>query len=177
MLVHMAFCYSSFYEAWCILDTKIDTHTVGTYTIPWIVNGAFACEVGMKYILQINGIEFKRIHLLHELYGSLPDKHKKAIIKELNEKYPNFTSDEFNNQILVLSNYFSDFRYFYEHDLVSDLQFFRDWCLAIFKQVNCYPSYELTERKNSEGISFAEFDRKASEIERKMISKCRDNNR
>ena len=39
-----------------MLDKVTNLTAVDVYTIPWIVNGAFACELGLKYILTQNAI-------------------------------------------------------------------------------------------------------------------------
>ena len=79
MLPQMSFNFNGFYQTWLMLDEKVKNGKTDCYLIPWIVNGAFACEVGIKYILAQNQIGFKKEHLLHELYNFLPDKHKNLL--------------------------------------------------------------------------------------------------
>ena len=71
MLPQMSFNFNSFYQTWLMLDEKIESDMEMCYLIPWIVNGAFACEVGMKYILAQNKIVYTKEHFLHELYNLL----------------------------------------------------------------------------------------------------------
>lgn len=166
----MSFCYRSFYETWRVLDAKITPDTINEFTIPWIVNGAFACEVGMKCILQQNKIEFDKVHLLHELFNLLPDKHKAEIEKELCEKYPSYTMEQLNQEVLLLSNSFCNFRYFYEKTLTINLFLFRAWCMAIYKQVDNYPSYTLVESLDTDSITVEQFDAKALCANNEMLS-------
>lgn len=177
MLPQMSCCYRGFYETWCMLDIKIDLSTVNNYTIPWIVNGSFACEVGMKYILQQNNIEFDKVHLLHELYNLLPDSHKMAITKELFEKFPSYTLEQLNQEILLLSDAFCNFRYFYENSLTVNMHFFKVWCLAIYKQVDKYRSYTIVERTASDSITIEEFDEKMLKVNNEMLSNLKKRNR
>ena len=174
MIPEMSLCYRGFYETWCILDEKNDVNTVNDYTIPWVVNGAFACEIGMKYILQRNNIKYDKIHLLHELFNLLPDNHKIEIMKELCEKNPLFSPKQLNQEILLISNAVCEFRYSFEEILVLKNDFFRSWCVAIFKQVNKYPSYEITERDwKEDDISLAEFDQKVLKAQNEMLSRLK----
>lgn len=59
----MSFNFNGFYQTWLMLDEKVKNDKTDCYLIPWIVNGAFACEVGIKYILAQNQIGFKKEHL------------------------------------------------------------------------------------------------------------------
>jgi len=54
ILPQMSFNFNGFYQTWLLLDDKANSNTPNFYSIPWIVNGAFACEIGMKYILTQN---------------------------------------------------------------------------------------------------------------------------
>lgn len=170
MLRQMSFCYDGFCKTWWDLDSKVPTDAVNEFTIPWIVNGAFACEVGIKYILQQNNIEFDKIHLLHELFNLLPKKHKEEISKELYERNPSYTPEQLNQEILLLSDAFCNFRYFYEKTSAINLTFFRAWCIAIYKQVGLYPSYMLAECLNANDITIEQFDKKALQASNEILS-------
>ena len=106
MQPQMSFNYNGFYDTWCILDKKIDLMSVDIYTIPWIVNGSFACELGLKYILSINNVEFKREHRLHKLFELLPDNDKMAIFNDICEKLPNYSNEQLIREILLVSDAF-----------------------------------------------------------------------
>ena len=134
-------------------------------------------EIGMKYILTQNQIAFKRKHLLHELYNLLPDKHKAEITKDLYEKCLNYSSEQINQEILLLSDSFCNFRYSHEMMLTLNMNFFKIWCTAIFKQVNTYPSYVLVKRTGEFDITVDEFDRKMLEAQNEMLSKLKKKER
>lgn len=171
MIEQMGLCYTQFYKTWCMLDDKLDVDSPNDYLFPWIVNGAFACEIGMKYILANNGIDFKKIHLLGDLYNLLPDNHKTDISKELFERCPQYTIEQFNQEILLLSNSFCDYRYCYEYSLSINTTFFKIWCVAIFKQVNQYPLYKLVKCADINNISLDEFDEKVLNAHNEALSR------
>lgn len=171
MLPQMSFNFNGFYQTWLMLDEKVKNDKTDCYLIPWIVNGAFACEVGIKYILAQNQIGLKKEHLLHELYNFLPDKHKVEISKDLYEQCPGYTREHINQEILLLSDSFCNFRYSYENTLTLDINFFKIWCQAIFKQVNAYPIYDLVERTGESDITVEELDQKMLEAQNDMLSK------
>jgi len=176
ILPQMSFNFNGFYQTWLLLDDKANSNTPNFYSIPWIVNGAFACEIGMKYILTQNKITFKKEHLLHELYNLLPDTHKTAISNDLYEQCPGYTLEQFNQEILLLSNSFCDFRYFYEKTLTLNTNYFRIWCQAIYKQVNTYPMYTLVERTGEPDITMDEFDQKRLRAQNDMLSELKKRN-
>lgn len=177
MIKQMSVTYMGFYKTWCILDSQIDLTTVDDYTIPWIVNGALACEIGMKYILTQNCVDVPKIHLLHELYNKLPDTHKIEISNRLFAACPTYKMEQFNQEILLLSNAFCDFGYPYEHALSLDLQFFRTWCLAIFEQVEKYPAYMLVKNSSGCAISEQEFDEKLFYTHSQMLDRVNKKSR
>lgn len=179
MQPQMSFNYNGFYDTWCILDKKIDLMSVDIYTIPWIVNGSFACELGLKYILSINNVEFKREHRLHKLFELLPDNDKMAIFNDICEKLPNYSNEQLIREILLVSDAFCNFRYAHEHSLTSNLPFYKVWFEAIFKQVSLYPSYMLVERLGEPGITLDEIDAKILNTQNEMLSnlKKKENNK
>lgn len=171
MIKQMSVTYEGFYATWCMLDNQVDLTTVDDYTVPWIVNGALACEIGMKYILVQNNIDILQIHLLHELYNKIPDAHKIEISNRLFAAYPLYEKGWFNQQILLLSNAFCDFRYSYEYALSLDWHFFRTWCLAIFEQVKKYPSYRIDCGSSKQSITEDEFDKKLLDTQNQMLAR------
>lgn len=177
MIQQMSLNYRGFYETWCLLNKTTDLTSVDVYTIPWVVNGAFACELGLKYILTQNDISFKREHYLHALFNLLPLKDKLAISKELHDNYPNCSDKQLNQDILLISNAFCDFRYSYEHLLTLNLTFCKVWFEAVFNRVATYPSYELVSRKGNPDITMDELDEKISKAQNQMLSKLKKNNK
>lgn len=173
MLPQMSFNYRGFYETWRMLDKATNLTAVNVYTLPWIVNGAFACELGLKYILTQNEISYKKEHYLHRLFELLPNEDRVAILNELYEKCPDYSNDQITREILLVSDAFCNFRYSYEHTLTSNLSFCKVWFEAIFNQVATYPSYELIERTGNPDITTDEFDEKLLETQNEMISKLK----
>jgi len=137
-LMHQSLAFESFYSTWRLLDDRIDFKTISEYTLPWIVNGAFACEIGMKYILSRNGISISKVHLLHVLFSHLPSNDKAAIWDRLKDSN-NYQDDYISNSILLISNVFNNFRYSYEHTLVIDMDFAANFFNAVYEQVRSYP--------------------------------------
>lgn len=165
----MSHCYESFHRAWLLLDAiqadKIDFD----YSLPWIVNGAFACELGMKYILECNNIPYKKEHLLHELFNMLPNKEARAISSELFQKYPGYDIGFFNQSILLISDSFCNFRYAYERNLIIEYKFCKDFFEAVFRQVANYPRYTITETTSPSDFSEEDFDKKALNTMNEML--------
>lgn len=173
MLKQMGYNFYSFYQTWVLLDEKVNLFPVNDYTIPWIVNGAFACEIGIKYILLQNQVEYKKEHLLHELFNLLPDTHKIEILSDLALKYPECSWEQFNQEILLLSDAFCNFRYFYEHTLTFNPDFCKTWFQAIFRQVNKYPSYKVVQRFSEPDISMEELDEKILNAQNDMLERLK----
>ena len=103
----------------------------------------------------------------------MPDKHKVKISKNLYEQCPGYTREHINQEILLLSDSFCNFRYSYENTLTLDINFFKIWCQAIFKQVNTYPIYDLVERTGESDITEDELDQKLLEAQNDMLSKLK----
>lgn len=141
-LLHQSLAFESFYSAWRLLDEKVDFKTISDYTLPWIVNGAFACEIGLKYILSRNGISTSKVHLLHVLLNHLPNNDKTAIGDRLKNSN-NYQDDYIDNSILLISNAFYNFRYSYEHTLVIDMDFAANFFNAVYEQVRLYPRFTV----------------------------------
>lgn len=173
MLPQMSLNYRGFYETWHLLNKVTDLTSVDVYTIPWIVNGAFACELGLKYILTQNNISFKREHCLHILFNLLPMQEKLAIFKVLQDKYPNYCKEQFNRDILLISDAFCNFRYTHEHSLTLNLTFCKVWFEAIFNQVATYPSYKLVECTDKPDITMDELDKKILKTQNEMLSELK----
>ena len=172
MLPQMSHCYESFHRAWLLLDACKETGqniVEPDYALPWIVNGAFACELGMKYILECNNLSYHKEHLLHELFNKLPDKDAIAISSELIKQYPGYDKDFFSQNILLISDAFCNFRYAYEKNLVLEFKFCKLFFEAVFNQVATYPSYTLIERSESSDFTEKDFDEKALKTANEML--------
>lgn len=98
-----------------------ETADIERYTIPSIVNSAFACEVYLKALLLYHGIPYKKLlkskkwHETKELYGVLPDNLKDRIRLTVMNNYGGIWEDAFGYDLLDnISNAFLDWRYIYE---------------------------------------------------------------
>lgn len=165
MLCHKGFAFYSFYNAWKTLSLKSDNEQINEYTIPSIVNGAFASELALKYILSVEKINYKKTHLLHELFNLLPQSKKTNIWNVLKKNYPMYSDEQLKLLVISISNSFEDFRYFYEHDLVIDWYFCKVFFNAIFEQALSYPKYRLVKVESNEELEnkFNRIEKKAQE--------------
>ena len=137
--------FKSFYATWELLSENTDLNGVDDYLLAWIVNGAFACELGLKYILSMENTEYNKTHLLHDLFNLLPNDIKREIWNELKSTNKFYTDEHINQGIFYISNAFEDFRYAFEHTIFIDTTFANDFFKIVFNHVNKYPSYCLKE--------------------------------
>ncbi len=86
------------------------------YAYPLSVNAAFACELFLKALLTLEGIEYKKLHLLSELFSNLPESTKITIKKE----FANSGSKEsVDGLIMTYSNAFVEWRYPFDDENAS----------------------------------------------------------
>ena len=161
----MKFSYQGFYETWKTLDEKIDVNIISELYFRWIVNGAFACELGLKYILTTENIAFNRTHLLHELFNLLPESIRLELWKKLKKRNSFYTDEYIQTHVFDISNAFEDYRYAHEHSLVTVGSFARDFFTTIFEKIDTYPMYKL-KQVSAQGINEEEVE---SEIEKTLI--------
>lgn len=89
---------------------------------PTIVNYAFACELYIKYLLQINNIEQCHKHKLTDLFYLLPETSQQEIRTKMDIA-------NFNQELNSISNAFVDWRYIYEkNDKSLHIEFLRNFC-------------------------------------------------
>lgn len=90
------------------------------YSVPAVVNSAFACEVFLKLLLEMEQIAIKKTHQLEDLFDQLPDQVKADIQQNTMQKYGTWT-DVFGLSLLhQVSDAFVTWRYNYEHDFGKD---------------------------------------------------------
>lgn len=146
MLCHQGYEFSSFYQAWRLIDNAFDSKNPEQgLMLPWVVNGAFTCELGLNYMLATKGIPYGRTHLLHELINLLPDEQRLPIMTAIQQTYFMDTEEAIDDKIRMLSNAFEDFRYAYEQKAIVDIAFARIVFEAIIRQTCTLPTYKLTE--------------------------------
>lgn len=172
----MKISFQGFYNTWKMLDEKIDVDTPSELFIPWVVNGAFACELGLKYILTTENIAFNRTHLLHELFNLLPEPTRLELWKNLKERNSFYTDEYIQIHFLGISNAFEDFRYAHEHSLVIIGSFAKDFFTTIFEKLNTYPHYGF-EKRISHEIDETEFDSKVNKALTETYSRIKSRER
>lgn len=85
------------------------------YSVPAVVNSAFACEVFLKLLLKMEQIEIKKMHQLEELFEQLPEQVKTDIQQSTIQKYGTWTDMLGLNPLHQISDAFVQWRYNYEH--------------------------------------------------------------
>lgn len=86
------------------------------YSVPAIVNSAFACEVFLKLLLEVEQIDIKKEHQLEKLFNQLPEQVKTAIQQSTIQNYGTWTDVFGLNLLHQISDAFVQWRYHYEHD-------------------------------------------------------------
>lgn len=84
-------------------------------SVPYIVNGAFACELALKFILIENQISFcisSKGHDLEYLFDLLPQSEKQSL-QNLLKKAGNIDDARLKENILFLSDSFNQWRYLF----------------------------------------------------------------
>lgn len=146
MLCHQGYEFYCFHQAWRLIDNAFDSnYPEQGLMLPWVVNGAFTCELGLKYMLATKDIPYGRTHLLHELISLLPDEQRLPIMTAIQQTYFMDTEEAIDDKIRMLSNAFEDFRYAYEHKVIVDVVFARTVFEAIIRQTCTFPMYNITE--------------------------------
>lgn len=85
--------------------------------VPYIVNGAFACELALKYILVDNQIGFcisAKGHNLEYLFDLLPPSIRQSLKAKL-KNAANIDDTELRENIHLLGDSFNQWRYLFSH--------------------------------------------------------------
>lgn len=83
--------------------------------VPYIVNGAFACELALKYILVDNQISFcisSKGHNLEYLFNLLPETEKNELKNSL-KNVGNINDSTLQKNIHILADSFNQWRYLF----------------------------------------------------------------
>lgn len=159
--------YIGFYKTWKLLSERQGIGTINEYDIPCIVNGAFACEIGLKYILSCEGIKYGNTHLLHELLSLLPLETYQDFINEIKSRSERYTDEFIKENISTVTNMFEDYRYAYEHKVYHLIPFTDDFFESIYKLVEKYLAEPL-ETHNGNEIGEEKIKEKLTEIRSEM---------
>lgn len=110
-----------------ITSEKIDEEFPTLLSVPYIVNGAFICELSLKCILITNNIEFElnKGHCLEYLFYLLPLDIKTELTQIL-KKESGLSDEEITNSIHYYNNAFVKWRYYFSNldDNMSHTNFF-----------------------------------------------------
>ena len=104
--------------------------------IPFIVNGALACELGLKAIIVDEGGEYGRIHELDKLFNLMLPSTQKEIIESISMLKDENKDNEFVELIKKTSMNFKEWRYYFDYDkLETNWIFLHDLIIAIDKYI------------------------------------------
>lgn len=116
-----------------LLDRESD-HSSGDFLfqIPAIVNAAFSIEITLKAILTCEGIAYKREHNLFVLYTLLPEQAQYLIFKWMRENVPEYDSEAFIKEFVLISDAFIQWRYSFEEGIkpAFDMRFLMGFATA-----------------------------------------------
>ena len=94
---------------------KHESADIEWYTVPSIVNSAFACEVYLKALNKYYGSQIEKNHKLNELFDALPEEQKTTIQAEVMNNYGGIWKNALGLNLLdCISDAFVTWRYNYE---------------------------------------------------------------
>ena len=85
--------------------------------VPYIVNGAFACELALIYILIENQVSFdisRKGHNLEYLFSQLPQTEKEAL-ESILKQAGNIDRESLEKNIHIFANSFQEWRYLFSN--------------------------------------------------------------
>ena len=136
------------------------------FTIPMIVNGAFAAELSLKAILSSCGITYEKSHNLLYLFMILPEDFALEIVNRSITAAPIFKNlDEWQKQLILISDGFEHWRYSYDTGvpIVVNFNFLQAFVQATYNTLaEHFGSVELKESLPNEN-SDEEFEQCLSE--------------
>ena len=124
----------------CEIEEMSHSLPMDSYSIPGIVNSAFACEVFMKSLLVYQGASLKEVkypkHYLDKLWTRFKDKDPISasyIENQVSRQYGHEDTNRFNKKLHEINNAFQDWRYKYEKEkkLPMDRNFMRYFCISL----------------------------------------------
>ena len=106
----------AFYNAYIALEqvgNSCDDEVL--FSVPQKVNGAFSVELTLKAILVKNNIKYGKEHNLYILFDLLPESFKDELLSNFFRKAPEYCdAEKFFDELILVSNAFVDWRYFFE---------------------------------------------------------------
>lgn len=128
----LARCYEGaqqFFRAFDILEKIQEETPAGFISIPLYVNGCFAIELALKYLIEATtGKAAIRKHELHTLFDQLLEPvqnrilvaHRKYIKERCADQVPDDLDAEFFRKLDELNKGFEDYRYLYATEAFDD---------------------------------------------------------
>lgn len=109
------------------IDEYINRHEgIPSLMSPFVVNGALAVELALKFLIFKEKGSYECIHNLQRLFDQLPDCHKNALTEIIcKQAHQNDETLKFN--ITNISNLFEDFRYSFGKEHVGYTNFFNEF--------------------------------------------------
>jgi hypothetical protein len=92
--------------------------------VPMITNMAFACELYIKYLFDINRIPQPKGndgHNFQKMIDNLPEPITKEIIVKINSSYKEINSENFKERIEPIKKCFSNWRYIHEANFEENM--------------------------------------------------------
>lgn len=123
-------------------------------TPPYIVNGAFAVELALKFLTYREKGEFEYGHNLEKLFNQLPEPHKSILTQKIC-KDAHQSIETMATNIKSISMKFEEFRYFFEHDTISFSNFFNE-----FVHIVCDYAISLKPKTNEKSFSSSKSEQK-----------------
>lgn len=108
-------------------NDKSDENLPPLLSVPYMVNGAFACELALKYLLISNNVAFDMVkgHNLEYLFQLLPTEQK-CHLKELIKNNSNLDDKAFQDGLNSIADTFNKQRYrfnYYNQNLSTHILF------------------------------------------------------
>ena len=124
--------YEKYYARGIPVSDKNELMNFAAYTIPYVVNGALACEIALKSVLDLD-ISKKCLHHIDLLYNSLGNDYRQAILTQFMSY--GLSEHDFSNSLTQSSDLFVDWRYYYEKNGVFAPNHFHELVESIYKGV------------------------------------------
>lgn len=99
---------------------------IPSLTLPFVVNGAFAAELALKFLIFKEKGSFVCTHNLLCLFEQLPDCHKSALIEMICEQ-AHQNKETLKLNLANISDLFEDFRYAFEKEHLGYTNFFNEF--------------------------------------------------
>ena len=124
-----------------IVETPPEHRNPTLLAVPYIVNGAFACELALKYLLVKNQISFcisSKGHDLEYLFGLLPPPLKQSLKDKL-KNAANIDETELRKNMHLHADSFNQWRYMFAN--IGDNMYYNTF-FGVFVNLIC--SYVLS---------------------------------